>query len=152
MTTVIKYMLLSLLTLALVVSSGCSEEPIDPKQKALDDRLSLLMNSGKSWVLGSSGSVEKDGYDVSSQFSGFKLKIGNKTYTTQNSLSSAWSSSGTWDFHNASPDQFIREDEVIVTIGESTNGLIITFTSADESSGGRLNSISGNYRFELVGE
>ncbi|HYG04505.1 MAG TPA: hypothetical protein VD927_18790 [Chryseosolibacter sp.] len=149
--TTIKYIIMALISASLLASSGCSEDSVDPKTKALNDQLHLLMNQGKAWVVGGTGSVEKDGYDVSNQFAAFRLTIGNKTYVTENALNNVWKTNGSWDFHEANPQQFIREDDVLVTVAISDNKLILTFSGAGTTSG-RTNSIPGEYSFELVSE
>lgn len=151
--TVTKYTFAAFLLIASLVFTRCKDEGVDPKVAVLDEQLSVLMNSGSSWVLGTTGSVMKDNVDVSSQFAGFKLTIGNKTYTTQNSLNHVWKSSGTWNFKGDNPAQIIKDGSVEISVNHANNSLTLTFTTAGKSEGGgRLNSVSGEYVFRLVSE
>jgi hypothetical protein len=149
--TVIKHTLTIALVFALLVFTACKNDDLDPKAAALNEQLNALMNGGSSWVLGSTGSVMKDGVDVSNQFAGFKLTIGSKTYTTQNSLRHVWDSSGTWDFIGDDPDQILTDDGTEISVSLSDSSLILTF-NAGSSEAGRANSVSGEYVFRLISE
>lgn len=150
--TVIKYTLTTGLILALLIISGCTED-ISPKAEALKNQLNLLKNDGRPWILEStSGSVVKDGFDVSDQFAGFKLSLGDKTYTTQNGLSPVWETSGTWNFQGDNPNLILRGDGLVISVSLLNNNMTLTFTAEGSPSGGRTNSISGEYNFHLVGE
>lgn len=148
---IIKYTATSFLLIAILVFAGC-DEGTDPKVAALNKQLTALMNGGNAWVLGTNGSVTKDDVDVTSQFSGFKLILGKRTYTTQNSLSHVWKSTGTWDFQEDNPNLILRDGSVQVSINHLDSSLTLRFTAAGKSSGGRVNSVSGEYVFQLVSE
>ena len=102
-------------------------------------------------MLGNDG-VIKDGFDVTSQFAGFKLTIGNKTYSTENGLSPVWETSGTWDFQNDNPNLVLRDGETSITLSLSGGNLTMTFMAEGATTGGRTKSVSGEYQFHLVGE
>lgn len=150
--TVIKYTFTITLLIALLTLTGCKDEGVDPEVAALNEQLVVLMNGGKSWVIGTAGSVAKDNVDVSSQFAGFKLTVGNKTYTTQNSLSHVWRTSGTWGFQGNNPDLILKDGSVEVSVSHLNSNLTLTFTAPGNSVGGRVNSVSGEYVFHLVSE
>lgn len=149
---VINYTFTIILLIASLSFTGCKEEGVDPKVAVLNERLDVLMNGGKPWVLGTAGSVMKDNVDVSNQFAGFKLTIGNKTYTTQNSLSHVWKTNGTWDFQANNPDLIRRDGSVEISVNHLNSSLTLTFTAAGNSGGGRVNSVSGQYVFQLTSE
>ena len=131
-------------------SLGCGDRGVDPGEPtALEIQLELLKNNNKSWST-TSGSVIKDGYDVSSQFSGFALKVDNFTYTTTNGLDSAWPRSGTWEFSNNNPNKIIRDDGVLMDINLLNNELALTFNVSGIN--GRVKGIDGEYTFILSGE
>ena len=135
--------------LAAICFSGCKK---DTPLTETEQRLVELKNSGKGWILaGPSGSVIKDGYDVTSQFTGFKLNFGDYTYTTQNSLTLVWEPSGTWQYLNNDPNKIERGDGYILDLTISTNTLDISFVGPG-STGGRLDGVSGSYLFHLVSE
>jgi hypothetical protein len=149
---VINYTVTIILLIASMSFTGCKEEGVDPNVAILNEQLVVLMNGSSSWVLGTAGSVMKDNVDVSNQFAGFKLTIGNKTYTTQNSLSHVWKTSGTWDFQGNNPDLIRRDGSTEVAVSHENNSLTLTFTAAGNPEGGRVNSVSGKYVFKLVSE
>ncbi|MCB0488238.1 MAG: hypothetical protein KDC99_07170 [Cyclobacteriaceae bacterium] len=148
--TTIKYIFSILLFVGLLGVTGCRKKSDDPGPTALDLRLEELMNDGTNWVLGSDG-VTKDGLDVTDQFAGFKLTIGNKTYSTVNGLSPVWEPTGTWDFQSDNPDLIVRDGSTQVTVNLSTSALTLIFTAAGVP-GGRVKSVSGEYQFHLVSE
>ena len=149
---VINYTFKLVLLIAALTFSGCKEEGVDPKVAVLNKQLDVLMNGGKPWVLGAAGSVKKDNVDVSSQFAGFKLTIGNKTYTTQKSLSHVLKASGTWGFKESNPDVILMDGSTAVSVSHLNNTLTLTFNAEGNSTGGRLSSVSGEYVFNLVSE
>ena len=133
--------------LIVVILTGCKKPTPDPTPDPLKIQLENLKNANVSWgIVG--GSVVKDGYDVSSQFTGFTLTIGEFTYTTQNSLASAWASSGSWQFNANNPNKIVRDDGVLVEVNLINNVLILTFYVSN--IGGRSNGINGNYTFTLT--
>lgn len=143
--------ILSILLLGLFITfSSCKDDDSDSTPSELDLQLTALQNGGSNWVLGSGG-VLKDGFDVSDQFTGFRLNIGAFTFTTQNSLSGAWPASGTWEFQNDNPNQVLRSDGVLMTVDLSGSNLTLTFNGTG-SSGGRTESVDGEYQFRLVSE
>ena len=90
--------------------------------------------------------------DVSDQFSGFKLTVGDFTYTTVNALPSAWPASGTWSFANDSGTLVDRSDGVQITVAVSTSSLKLSFSVTGLGSGGRTKGVDGEYVFDLVPE
>lgn len=140
--------------ISLTVLTGCpgpepTPDPVPVPDPAVE-QLKTLKNGGTSWVLSSSG-VVKDGYDVTDQFVGFKLTIGEYTYSAQNSLSSAWPTSGAWAFNNGNINSIKRDDGVVISVSISGNTMRLSFTVAG-SSGGRIAGLSGDYIFNLVSE
>ncbi len=123
------------------------DPPVPPDPKEV--QLLALMNNGTSWVL-ASGGVVKDGYDVTDQFTGFKLAIGNYTYSTQNSLASAWPASGTWEFNNGQINSILRNDSVVIGVVLNGSKLTLTFTAL--APAGRIDGLAGDYIFNLVSE
>ncbi len=149
--TTIKYIFSTLFIFGIIALTGCKSKSSDPAPSALDLRLEELVNGGTNWIIGSGG-VVKDGLDVTDQFTGFKLTIGNKTYSTVNGLSPVWESSGTWDFQNNNPDKILRDGAIEITVDISSSALILIFNAEGVSDGGRVKSVSGEYKFHLVSE
>lgn len=141
----------SIILVIIVVFSGCNKK-VTPPPSELDKRMELLKNQGNSWIIGSTGYVSKDDYDVTNQFENFKLTFGNKMYTTESSLMHVWATSGSWGFMDNDPDIIIRDDGAVISIAITDNSLDLMFTSNGVSSGGRSSGIQGNYSFHLEKE
>lgn len=144
-----RYIIYMALIAYLFINTGCNKSTVDPTPDPLQVQLEKLMNGNSSWGI-KGGSVVKDGYDVTSQFSGFTLTLGEFTYTTQNSLASAWASSGTWQFSNNDPNKIMRKDGVLIDITLNNNQLILKF-NVSGLTGGRVTGINGYYTFTLTG-
>lgn len=129
----------------LALISGCKSESADPTPQ--DNQKTLLINNGLSWV---PGTVTKDGLDVTEQFAGFKLAIGDFTYTTTNALASAWPASGTWSFANEAGTLVNRSDGVQINVQVSTSSLKLTFSVSGLGTGGRTKGVDGEYVFNLI--
>ncbi|MEQ9167600.1 MAG: hypothetical protein RLO12_15180 [Fulvivirga sp.] len=148
--TILKYISLSVVLIGLLTIVSCKDDS-EPTPSEIEEQLTALMNDGSKWVLSNDG-VTKDGFDVTSQFAGFKLTIGNKTYATENGLSPVWETSGIWDFQNDNPNLILRDGDTSITISLSGGNLTMTFMADGASTGGRTQSVSGEYQFHLVGE
>lgn len=146
----LKYTLMSILFIGLITSSGCKNDS-DAEPSETDLQLTALMNNGANWVLSSNG-VIKDGFDVTDQFNGFHLNIGNKVYSTVNGLTPVWETTGVWDFQNNNPNLLIRDGVILVNVSISGGNLILTFNADAVPAGGRTESITGEYQFHLVSE
>lgn len=125
--------------------SGCSSSSDDPTPQ--DNQKILLTNNGVAWQL---GTVTKDGLDVTDQFTGFKLTVGDFTYTTVNALPSAWPASGIWTFANDAGTLVARNDGVQITVVVSTTSLKLTFNVTGLGDGGRIKGVDGEYVFNLI--
>lgn len=128
---------------------GCKKKGTDPQPDPLADRLEELVNNGSSWE---ASKVMKDGYDVTSQFDGFVLTIGEFTYTTVNGLESAWPVLGSWAFYENDPSTILRDDNILIDVSISGETMILTFSISDLPSGGRLLGINGSYEFTLISQ
>ncbi len=131
-------------------SFSCDKNSVEPKEPTvLEAQLAPLQNEDTPWSI-TNGSVTKDGYDVSDQFNGFNLTFGEFTYTTQNAVTSAWPSSGTWEFSNNDPNKIMRDDGVLMNAIFSNNSLVLTFNVSN--IGGRVKGVDGEYTFILPSE
>ncbi|HNP19225.1 MAG TPA: hypothetical protein PKL31_12370 [Fulvivirga sp.] len=147
---ILKYSLLTFLVVWVATFTSCKDDS-DPTVSETDQQLTAIMNNGSNWVL-SSGGVMKDDFDVTDQFVGFKLTIGNKTYSTVNGLSPVWEASGTWDFINNNPNQILRDGDTEITVNLSTSALTLTFSADAVRNGGRVEAVSGEYQFHFISE
>lgn len=135
------------LILILSVSVACKKKANDPEPTLLEQRLVELINGGVSWEV---SSVTKDGYNVTGQFTGFVLTIGEFTYSTENALAKAWPKSGTWSFYNDDPNTVLRDDGVIINVNINGSSLVLTYSVTN--LGGRVDGINGDYQFNLVSQ
>lgn len=147
--TPIKYIFSLLFIVLFVIVTGCGEDSPQPVNDPLNDQLTLLKNDGKGWAATGSSAVIKDGFDVTDQFAGFELNFGDFTFSTINSLPSAWPASGTWEFTDGNQTSITRSDGVVVKTDLSGNALTLTFTSTG-NPGGRTKSIDGEFQFKLT--
>lgn len=151
MKTYIKYLkfitALSCLTVLLICSS-CKDDK--ETKSPVEEQLQTLVN-GSPWIL-AGNTVLKDGFDVSSQFTGFTLTFSESNFSTTNSLPSAWPNAGTWQFVNENPNKIIRGDGVEIDLQLADNKLILNFMVSDPNSGGRGLSVAGEYQFTLESE
>ena len=135
----------------LLLASGCKKKITPPNERDL--QLKALRNSGLGWVVGSTGSVTKDGFDVTSQYADFRLLVGVFTYTVENSAGTAWPyTEGTWQFANETGTILTRDDGVAIAIEIAGEKLALTFRVDDSSTGGRHSGLSGEYVFVLESE
>lgn len=147
---ILKYSILLLGIASVLVFTSCKKKP--PVITELDQRIIDLKNNGSAWIIGTSGSVMKDDYDVTDQFKDFKLTFGDKTYTTVNGVSPVWPVSGTWDFKGGNKDIIIRADGVEMSVNLNGNTLMLSFIAEGITSGGRIGSVKGAYNFLLEKE
>ena len=147
-----KYTLIILTMITLSTLVGCSSESSDPiPVDPLTVQRELLINGGNTWVISGTGSVIKDGFNVTGQFAGFTLIIGESTYVTTNGLASAWPASGTWEFDNGNVSKIRRSDGVIMTATVTASTLKLIFTAGGKT-GGKLSGVEGEYQFNLVSQ
>ena len=124
--------------------TGCKKNEETP----LTQQLKLLKNGGSSWVV---SSVIKDTYDVTDQFVGFTISFDDTSYTTTNSLNTAWLATGTWAFQDNNPDLILREDGTSISVSTANNQLVLSFFSSGPI-GGRVEGVSGDYVFTLISQ
>ena len=136
------YIFSIVILVVVVMLSSCKGKDPGPLEQMLTD----LQNGGSSWVL---GSVVKDGHDVTDQFTGFKLTVGEYTYTTVNGLAPVWEPSGTWAFKNDDPNRVERGDGVVVTVALSSGSLKLTFNAQGAPYGEGPKECPGNMNSTL---
>lgn len=147
--------LFKLLTIAVLLISvlgflaACKKD--DGTEPSLNDLTKMsLLNGGRGWVL---GTVIKDDYDVTDQYTGFKLTFGNGTYTVENSTGNAWPLvEGAWVFSNEDGIVIIRDGSTTIQLTKGEGTLSLQFTVGSSDNGGRTASVEGQYVFNLVSE
>lgn len=143
--------ILYIIGLSILIFTRCNKNDSSTEPNETDAQLTALLNNGKNWVLSNTG-VKKDGYDVTDEFFGFVLTIGNKVYSSVNGLRPVWPSTGSWSFQDNNPNKIVRDDGTVITLNLSSGNLIMTFTADGVSTGGKTESVSGEYEFHLISE
>jgi len=131
-----------------VMINGCKTDP--PKTKT-DEEIQTDKLTG-TWVLetgGTNPAVTIDGNDVSADWSGFTLTLGDKTYQTSSADSpEVWPASGTWAYETNDVSKLIRDDGIEISVSVSDTSLQLQFIYS--ASGGRLAGIEGPWIFRMV--
>ena len=145
----IKLSMIALILVMGVLINSCKD---DEKPTKTPEQIQTEKLTG-TWVLetgGTNPAVTIDGNnDVSANWSGFTLTLGNKTYQTSNSDSpEIWPANGTWDY-GTSVSKLVRNDDIEMTVSVSENtSLQLQFSYS--ASGGRLAGLEGNWIFRMV--
>jgi hypothetical protein len=139
---------ISLIALILFVGAltySCKEKPPPPKSEE-EQQIEKL---AKTWVPKSgANAITVGGTDVSQNWSGFVLTLGDKTYQSTGADSpQVWPASGTWAF-GSDVNTLVRDDgiEMSITVNESSLRLQFDYTV----TGGRLSGIEGQWVFDMV--
>ena len=96
--------------------------------------------------------VTVDGVDYTTLFKNFTMKLGDQTYSTTNSPSAIWKSSGTWKFiSNTNGYQVMRDDGIEVDISAIDETQLVFSMMWNETTyaGGRVSSVSGKHTFTM---
>ena len=82
----------------------------------------------------------------SNLYAGLTLSFTSTSYTTTNG-GKIWPASGTWSFVGEPGNKIKRDDGLEITIESiNTSQLVLTFTWATTTSGGRVASLKGLHR------
>lgn len=134
-----------ILIAVLLTIASCKEDPISITET---ERVTKLLTNG-TWSL---SSVLVDDTDASELFEDFSITFTKTGYTTTGTTP-VWERNGMWSFVNAdSPTQFIREDDVVVTIASIEEKMLTLelLWTTQTISGGRQLSIKGKHVFVLI--
>ncbi|HEY5826483.1 MAG TPA: hypothetical protein VIT44_19065 [Cyclobacteriaceae bacterium] len=126
--------------------SGCKKKddpkPIDPQEQIK-----------KTWTLGTSGYVIKDGIDVTTEYPGLTVTINaDGTYTTTQAKK-LFFPSGTWSWVGTGTIQFLLDGDIPVSVTELTQtNLAIQFNLNREhvNPNGRVEAVVGEYKLLLI--
>jgi len=128
----------SLFLVVLMMVSACPSDDTTASDLAFE-------NLSGNWTLGTTGSIEQDGEDVSLNFPGFTLSFADGTYATT-SGGNLFRASGTWEWANEDGTTIILDTNEEVTILELTASLLrFSFFHAGNSRAG----IQGSYVVEV---
>ncbi len=149
MKTKLNLVLVTLLAVALLNGCKKKEEPTKSDEEIQLEKLS------KTWALGTgSDAVTYEGTPVATDWAGFTLTLGNKTYSSANAFSpDIWPASGSWDFGkntdgSTNVNVMVRDDGTEISIQVTDTSLKLQFTYS--ATGGRLTGIEGDWVFDMV--
>ena len=139
---------LSLIALTLVIGVLVSSCKKDPPVTKTDEEVQIEKLTGTWKLQAGANAVTVASNDVTADWTGFTLTLGDKTYQTSSSSEPLiWPSNGTWAF-GTSVSTLVRDDGVEVTVSVTDTSLQLQFDYS--ASGGRLNGIEGNWIFKMV--
>lgn len=127
--------------------SSCkgSDDPTEKTQEEI-----FLDKIGGSWK---PSVILLDGKDVSQSFPGMIISISeNKTITVTNPVPPIWKGSATFVLQpNGSTFLVKRDDGLVISVPESSaTRIVLTFEYDPSVIKGRIESIKGQFRFELT--
>ncbi len=137
--------IIKLLPVLLVLTIACGGD--DPNPVAEPTTLDKLQGT---WNL---SSVTRDGADVTSGFTGFKLVIANTNYTITNGGTAWLESSGTLSISGdnaTSVDSMGGINNIALEFSNGNNTLKLTYAIDTTVVGGRTTGLVGNYVFVLT--
>jgi hypothetical protein len=112
-------------------------------------------NLSKNWGLGTSGSIRRDGQDVTDDFSGFTISFTESGSYTASGGGDVWpDGSGTWSFTgtdtNDASSITIGGDNVEINVASTS--LLLQFNIAEDGAGigARVSGINGDWEFSMV--
>lgn len=133
---------ISLLSLAMGLTSCGSD---DEKEADPQDLIH------KTWVLGTDGSVMKDGSDVTEDYAGLKVTFSDDgTYTAVNS-GHFFNASGTWAWQGDGVTNILTDGDFSIDVTELTETVLHLHLTldADDLEGGRTKGLVGEYDLTL---
>lgn len=143
-----RYTILIMLLSGILICTGCGSDD-ETGASVTEQQIEKLKGSWKATTV-TLDEVPQDDYDA------FTLAISANTATsvhyaiTGNPDNSPWISEfgGRLSFDERDPAAYlIREDDVSIQYSVTGTTLVMEFTYEDESAGGRLASVSGNWKF-----
>ena len=131
----------------LFLTIGCGGGGEDPNPVAEPTTLDKLQGT---WNL---STVTRDGVDVTSEFTGFKLVIVNKDYTITNGGTAWLESSGTLSISGdnaTSIDSMGGITNIALEFSNDNKTLKLTYAIDSTVVGGKTTGLAGNYVFVLT--
>jgi hypothetical protein len=129
----------------LIISCSKSKDPgINDLQAQVNAKLQK-----QTWK---TGSVTREGVDITADYTDFTLTFGKETYTTTNG-SLAWPASGTWNLETGSLTKITIDGDrsVSITLSDDGKNLSLSFTIENSVyTDGRAKSLEGGYEFKLI--
>ena len=139
-----KYVFSIPILFGLCLIAACKSEDEGDTIPKTEEELQLEKLS-KTWI---PGFIQRDGVDVTGEFSGFTLTFTqNKTYTAVNG-GEVFPASGTWEFATGNLNRMVRDDGVVMEVVVTATTLNLQFQI--DSPGGRFAGTSGDFEFDLI--
>lgn len=141
--------LIMILLMVVTVLTSCSKGGDSNGVPSTPEELMAKKIEAINWKI---VTVSVDGVDYTTLFKNFTMKLGDQTYSTTNSPSDIWKSSGTWKFiSNTNGYQVMRDDGVEIDISQiDENSLVFSMMwNKTTYGGGRTSSVSGKHTFTM---
>jgi len=132
---------ISLLSLAFMLTSCQGDDKKSDPQDLLR----------QTWILGTDGTVTKDGSDVTDEYTGLTVTFANDgTYTALNS-GHFFQASGTWAWQDEAKTSLALDGDFLVSVVEltKTDLHLQLELSVDDLEGGRVTGLVGDYDIKL---
>ena len=107
----------------------------------------------QSWSIGTTGSVKRDGVDISSDLSDLVITFRkNGTYSSSGGKE-LWveTNAGSWEFSSSDPDDasniMIGDKDIAITVSSSTLRIQLTVPEGSAGVGARTSGIAGFFEF-----
>ena len=137
----------SVLLLLLLTLVSCGEESLTKEEQVTQLLIGKSGTAAKVWKM---QSVDVDGVDQTSIYSGLTIQFSEGQFTATNG-GGIWPASGTWTFSSTDASIIKRDDgtEIEVTVTETTLTLKMSWTKTTLGPG-RLRSVSGHHVFNFA--
>jgi len=143
----LNYILSGLILTGMIFASGCGKDGGPTPITDAEERKTLL--SSLAWNF---GTVTQGGTNISTDFSGATLTITNTgTFSTQNIdpiYAPIFPASGSWSIPDENQINQIMFNNISMTISNATETALTLeffFSGASANTGGRINSLEGNW-------
>ena len=132
---------------------GGGDDPIPLPDDEPTAQEEATENLAQSWPIGTTGSVKRDGVDITSDLSDFTITFrDNFTYSSSGGKE-LWvdTSNGSWTYTSSNPSDastiLIGDDEISMTVTSTTLRLQFTVLEGSAGIGARTSGIDGSFEF-----
>ena len=143
----LNYILSGLILIGMIFASGCGDDDGPVPITAVEERIALL--SSLTWNF---NTVTQDGVTISDAFTGATLTLlAGGTFSTTNidpTYDSIFPASGSWSIPDETLINQILFNNISMTISNATETALtlnFSFIGASANTGGRINSLDGDY-------
>ncbi len=143
----LNYILSGLILIGMIFASGCGDDDGPPVITDAEKRIALL--SSQTWNF---NTVTQTGINISAEFNGATVTFtGTGTFSTANidpTYEPIFPASGSWSIPDETQINQILFNSIPMTISNATETALtleFSFIGASANTGGRINSLDGDY-------